>query len=208
MTFTDVVFGDSRAPNAGDWIQDSQDILRALKENMRVAQDQQKMYADRHRTERSFEAGDLVFLRLQPYRQSSLKQKGAEKLKPRYYGPYRITRKVGQVAYELELPEGSKIHNVFHVSCLKRVIGQQVVASQELPPLDDEGRLATSPEEILQVRERKLRNRVVKEFLLKWKDLPVEDATWENEQVLQLPGLKLLEDKQIWAGRTVMSHFP
>jgi hypothetical protein len=74
--------------------------------------------------------------------------------------------------------------------------------------LDDEGRLATSPEEILQVRERKLHNRVVMEFLVKWKDLSVEDATWEYEQVLQLPGLKLLEDKQIWAGRTVMSHFP
>jgi len=62
MTFADVVFGDSRALKARDWIQESQDILRALKENMRVAQDQQKMYADRHRTERSFEVGDLVFL--------------------------------------------------------------------------------------------------------------------------------------------------
>ena len=83
-----------------------------------------------------------------------------------------------------------------------------MVASHELPPLNDEGRLATSPEEILQVRERKLCNRVVREFLVKWKDLPVEDATWENEQVLQFPGLKLLEDKQIWAGRTVMFHSP
>ena len=109
------------------------------------------------------------------------------------------------MAYELELPEGSKIHNVFHVSCLKKVVGQQVAASQELPPLDEEGQLATSPEEILQVRERKPRNRVVKEYLVKWKDLPIEDATWESEQVLQLPGLKLLEDKQIWAGRTLMS---
>ena len=53
-----------------------------------------------------------------------------------------------------------------------------MVASHDLPPLGDEGRLATSPEEILQVRERKLRNRVVREFLVKWKDLPVEDATW------------------------------
>jgi hypothetical protein len=78
MTFADVVFGDSRAPKVRDWIQDSHDILRALKENMRVAQNQQKMYADRHRTERSFEVGDLVFLRLQLYQQSSLKQKGAE----------------------------------------------------------------------------------------------------------------------------------
>ena len=164
------------------------------------------MYADRHGTKCSFEVGDLVFLWFQPYRQSSLKQKGFEKLRPCYYGPYMIIGKVGQVAYELELPEESKIHNVFHVSCLKKVIGQQVVASQELPPLDDEGRLATSPEEILQVRERKLRNRVIREYLVKWKDLPMEDATWENEQVLQFPGLKLLEDKQIWVGRTVMSH--
>ncbi len=162
------------------------------------------MYADRHRVERSFEVGDLVFLRLQPYRQSSLKQKGAEKLKPRYYGPYKIVRKVGQVAYELELPEGSKIHNVFHVSCLKKVVGQQVTVSQELPPLDEEGQLVTDPEQILQVRERQLRNRVIREYLIKWKDLPIEDATWESEQVLQFPSLKLLEDKQIWAGRTVM----
>jgi hypothetical protein len=62
MNFFDVVFGDSRALKAKDWIQDSQDILRALKENMRMAQNQQKMYVDRHRTERSFEVGDLVFL--------------------------------------------------------------------------------------------------------------------------------------------------
>ena len=82
------------------------------------------MYADRCRIERSFEVGDLAYLQLQPYRQSSLKQKGAEKLKPRFYGPYRVSRRVGEVAYELELPEGSKIHNFFHVSCLKKVVGQ------------------------------------------------------------------------------------
>ena len=82
------------------------------------------MYADRRRIEWSFEVKDLIYLRLQPYKQSSLKQKGAEKLKPRFYGPYRVMRRVGEVAYQLELPEGSKIHNVFHVSCLKKVVGQ------------------------------------------------------------------------------------
>jgi hypothetical protein len=135
----------------------------------------------------------LVFLRLQPYRQSSLKKSGTEKLKPRFYGPYRIMRQVGEVAYELELPEGSKIHNVFHVSCLKKVVRQFISTSEELPPLDEEGQLELVLEEVLEFRERKLRIRVIKECLIRWRGLPVEDATWESEQVLQHPGLVLLE---------------
>jgi hypothetical protein len=204
-SFVDLAFGDSRAPKAKDWIQENQDILKALKDNLQTTQNQQKTYADRHRVERSFEVGDLVFLRLQPYRQSSLKKSGAEKLRPRFYGPYRVVRRVGEVAYELELPEGSKIHNVFHVSCLKKAVGQQVTTSVELPPLDEEGQLVLIPEEILEVRERRLRSRVIREFLIRWRDLPVEDATWEGDQILQHPNLQLLGDKQSWEGRTVMS---
>ena len=82
LNFADLVFGDNRAPKEKDWVKDSQDIIKVLKENLQAAQNQQKLYADRHRIERSFEVGDLVYLRLQPYRQSSLKKKGAEKLKP------------------------------------------------------------------------------------------------------------------------------
>ena len=89
--------------------------------------------------------GDLVFLRLQPYCQSSLKQSGVEKLKPRFYGPYKVTRRVGEVAYELELLEGSKIHNIFHVSCLKKELGQHVRVSIELPLLDVDGQLIWEP---------------------------------------------------------------
>jgi hypothetical protein len=173
---------------------------------LQAAQNQQKVYADRHRVERSFEVGDLVFLRLQPYRQSSLKRSGAEKLKPKFYGPYKVIRRIGKVAYELELPEGSKIHNVFHVSCLKKAVGQQINTSQELPPLDEEGQLELVPEEILEQRERRLRNRITRECLVRWRGLPVEDATWEGEHILQHPGLMLLEDKQSREGRTVMSH--
>ena len=103
------------------------------------------------RVERSFEVGDLVYLWLQPYRQSSLKQKGAEKLKPRFYGPYKVIPKVREVAYELELPKLSKIHNVFHVSSLKKTLGQHIAPSTELPPLDDEGLLVLIPDQILQV---------------------------------------------------------
>ena len=132
------------------------------------------------------------------------KKKGAEKLKPRFYGPYKIIQKVGEVAYELELPAESKIHNVFHVSNLKKAVGQQIVTSFELPPLDDEGQLILILERILEVWERKPRNRIIKDYLLQWKDLPIEEATWAGEQVLQHPALQLLEDKQTRVGRTVI----
>jgi hypothetical protein len=61
------------------------------------------------------------------------------------------------------------------------------------------------PEEILEVRDKNLRKRSIKEFLIKWKDLHVEDATWESEQVVREIGLELLEDKKLLAGEIVMS---
>jgi hypothetical protein len=62
--FVDLAFGDSRAPKAKDWIQESQDILKALKDNLQTAHNQQKIYAYRHRVECTFKVGDLVFIRL------------------------------------------------------------------------------------------------------------------------------------------------
>jgi hypothetical protein len=109
----------------------------------------------------------LVFLRLQAYRQSSLKRSGAEKLKPKFYVPYRVIRRIGEVAYDLELAEGRNIHNVFHVSCLKRVVGQQVSISEELPPLDEKGHLKLVPKEVLEQREHKLRRRIIRECLVR-----------------------------------------
>ena len=103
---------------------------------------------------------------MQPYRQYYLKNKGEKILHPRFYGPYKILRKNGEVAYELELPPRSKIHNVFHVSCLKKVVGQQVVTSEELAPLDDEGHLVLVHEKVLHIIERKLRNKTIKEYLI------------------------------------------
>ena len=115
---------------------------------------------------------------MHPYKPTYLKNNGAKNLKPRYYGPYKIVRKIGEVAYELKLLEGSKIHNVFHASCLKKSLGQQIVTSEILPPLDDEGQLTLIPENILKTRERRLRNKTIKEYLVQWKDLPSEYPTW------------------------------
>lgn len=75
--------------------------------------------------------------------------------------------------------------NIFHVSCLKRVLGQQVTAIMELPPLDDEGLSILKPEAILETRERKLKSWIIIKHLVQWKNLPDEDATWEGEHILE-----------------------
>jgi hypothetical protein len=116
-----------------------------------------------------------------------------------------VIRRVGKAAYELELSKGSRIHNVFHVSCLKKALGQQVVSSTNLPPLDEEGHLILVPEQMLAFREKRLRNKTVNVYLIRWKDLPEEDATWVGKQILQHSRLQLLEDKQSQGGRTVIS---
>jgi hypothetical protein len=85
--------------------------------------------------------------------------------------------RVGEVAYKLELPEGSKIHNVFHVSFLKKVVGQFISTSEELPFLDEEGQLELVPKEVLEFQKWKMRSRVIRECLIIWRGLPVEDAT-------------------------------
>ena len=79
---------------------------------------------------------------------------------------------------------GSKIHNVFHVSYIKKVIGKHISVSYTLTPLDDEGKLVLIPDKILRTRERRLRSRTIKEYLVQWKDFPSEEATWEDETIL------------------------
>jgi hypothetical protein len=116
-------------------------ILRTLKQHLTKAQNRMKQQADQHRTEREFAVGDLVFLRLQPYRQSTIATRRSMKLAPRFYGPFRILNRIGKVAYRLELPASSAVHPVFHVSCLKKVIGRTSVPAQDLPTFDDQGTL-------------------------------------------------------------------
>jgi hypothetical protein len=84
-------------------------------------------------------------------------------------------------------------------------VGHHVFTSTVLSPLDEEGQLILIPEEVLETRDRKLRNMSIKEYLIKWKNISIEDATWEAEKIFQHHVLHLLEDKQSQAGSIVMS---
>ena len=71
------------------------------------------------------------------------------KLEPKYYGPYKVLQKIGSMAYKLELPATSRVHPVFHVSYLKKVIGDKIPIQTILPKLDEEGKVILEPEKIL-----------------------------------------------------------
>ena len=123
-----------------------------LKENLQQAQNRMKHYADKLWSEREFIVGDWVYLRLQPYKQSSLALQRNMKLSPRFYGPFQVIEKMGKVAYKLELPSLVKLHPVFHVSLLKKKLGQQVTTIPNLPPVNDEGMIQMEHVAVLERR--------------------------------------------------------
>lgn len=140
-------------------IEHQKQVLQLLKDNLMLAQNRMKQQADQHRSERSFDVGDWVFLRLQPYKQMSLKQaKKDNKLSPDYYGPYKMLQNIGTMAYKLELHVASRLHLVFHVSCLKKVIGNKIPIKTILPKLDNEGKIILELEAVIETRTRHLRN--------------------------------------------------
>jgi hypothetical protein len=87
-----------------------------------------KAIADQRRTPHTFAVGDLVFVKLRPYRQVSVVGRRIHKLSKRYYGPFKLIKAIWEVAFQLELPNTSKIHPVFHVSQLKSCFGNAATA--------------------------------------------------------------------------------
>ncbi|KAJ0085155.1 hypothetical protein Patl1_07664 [Pistacia atlantica] len=163
-----------------------------------------KKFADIKRTERSFNIGDLVYLPLQPYKQQSVVQRRNLKLSPRFYGPYRVLEKIGTVAYRLELPPEAKIHPMFHISCLKKKLGERHQLVVTLPPTDKDGIIRPELEEILHMRLKKKKNHVVTEVLVKWKGLSEEEASWVEYSTLVNEFPDLVDKVLFFGGRNVM----
>lgn len=156
-----------------------QDLLKQHLERVRL---RMKHQTYKNRTERTFEVGDLVFLKLQPYVKSSIAPRAHHKLMFKYYGPYPVLGRIGEVAYYLALPETSRIHPVIHVSQLKRAIGPNVQVQTQLPsPLD----ALLVPSRILQCRLRQQGPVAVAQVLVQWSGQPETLATKEDQDDLK-----------------------
>lgn len=103
------------------------------------------------------------------------------KLSPLYYGPFKVLDRIGKVAYKLDLPTTSRLHPVFHVSVLKKQIGEKHIALRELPVQEDEDSTELFPQVVLGSRLRKGKN----EILIHWSGLPPADAIWEECEIIQ-----------------------
>nr|XP_043637841.1 uncharacterized protein LOC122608824 [Erigeron canadensis] len=176
------ILKDAVDKDVDEMMKDREAAVKVMKQSLLKAQNRMKQQADKHRSERSFEPGLWVYLKLQPYMQNSLWVHKHSKLTPKYFGPFLIVEKVGSVAYKLDLPEEAQIHPVFHVSLLK---GADEPPSKVIP-LPREACFTLQPQSILDRKLVKRGNRAAMKVLVHWKGQLMQDATWEFLHDLKL----------------------
>jgi hypothetical protein len=163
-------------------IQEVEEQVRLIRENLRTTQSRQKSYADTHRRLLEFKEGDHVYLKVSPiWGMRRFKVKG--KLSPRFIGPFMILKRVGEVAYQLELPDHlPDVHDVFHVSQLKKCLR---VPKEQLPLEDlsvkDDLTYTEYPIKILDTLTHVMRSNV-----MQWSHHSEDEATWEREEELRV----------------------
>ncbi|XP_072953425.1 uncharacterized protein [Typha angustifolia] len=146
-----------------------------------------KKWVEKNRRPRDFKKGDLVLVKLQP---ASLKffRKVHKELARKYEGLFPVINKVGNVSYRVQLPAWLKIHPAFHVSFLKpyHVDREDPSCNVSSWPNPITTSLERQVDTILADRVRTLPNGAMEaEYFVKWKNLPMSEASWELEEALR-----------------------
>jgi hypothetical protein len=185
-----------------DILHEAEKQVCMVRENLRVAQSRQKSYTDQRRRELSFKIRDFVYLKMSPMR-SLRRFKIRGKLAPRFIGPFKILEKRCELAYQLELPpQLSNVHDVFHVSQLKKYLR---VPEEQLPMKDLDAKEDLSyqeyPVKILETSERVTRNKKINMCKVQWSHHTEEEATWEREEELKAEFPSFFSDPSKSRGR-------
>jgi hypothetical protein len=144
---------------------------------LKIAQDRQKSYANRNRTDEEFKVGEHVYLKVKPHK-SSLKLADYAKLAPRYCGPFEILERMGPVTYKLTLPANIKIDNVFHVSLLKNYVhDSNHVIDWNVIQVELEGEFQPKLLCILDKKVTMLQNQAIAWVKVQWKHVEPNEAT-------------------------------
>ena len=169
-----------------DLIKDAEQKVKVIRESLKAATDRQKSYADLKRKDIEYQVGDKVFLKVSPWKKVlRFGRKG--KLSPRFIGLYEISERVGPVAYRLILPpELEKIHDVFHVSMLRRYRSDpsHIISPSEVE-IQAEMSYEEEPMHILAREVKELRNKRVPLVKVLWLKHGIEEATWETESSMK-----------------------
>ena len=175
---------DTKSPAAKAFTEDLQAAVELAKESWQSAQNRQAAYANMKRRDITpYKVGDQLLLSTKNVR---LKSPGARKMLPKWIGPYKVTRQVGKVNYELDLPSNLRIHDVFHVSLLRLYLSPNGEAHVHPPPPElIEGEEEFEVDRILDHQDRRLRKGTTREFLVKWTGYGPEHHTWEPEKNMQ-----------------------
>jgi hypothetical protein len=169
-----------------DIIEDAEQLVQQVRENLRVAQTRQKSYADIRRWDLTFAVYDHVYLKVSPMKGiHRFNVKG--KLAPRYIGPFKVLERKGEVAYCLELPPNlSGVHDVFHVSQLKKCLR----VPEEQAPLEgleaqEDLTYTEHPVKILETSESVTKNKKIKMCRVQCSHHTEDEATWEQKDELR-----------------------
>ncbi|KAL4367504.1 hypothetical protein GQ457_05G015660 [Hibiscus cannabinus] len=166
-----------------DILKGTTEKVKLIRDQLKIASDRQKSYVDLKCREIEYVVGDRVFLKVSPWKKvMRFGRKG--KLSPRYIGPYEIVERVGSVAYRLLLPpELERIHDVFHVSMLRKYRSDpsHVMPVEEIE-LNPDLSYDEEPVEILASDSKVLRGRTIELVKVKWRHRGVEEATWERKE--------------------------
>ena len=155
---------------------------KRLEKGCRTAQSRQKSYADSRRRNLEFKVGDKVFLKVAPMK-DVLRFGPKSKLSPRFIGPFEILERIGLIAYRLALPPSlSTVHNVFHVSILRKYMANLThVIDYEALEVAEDLCYEEQPFGILARKVRTLRTKNIAFVKVWWKNQQMKETTWERE---------------------------